>query len=388
MRKNINLVMSSLTIIMASQWAVAKEDTGFSAKAIASYVHDDNIYRVQETLATSDSYLSLAPEVNLIGGIGKQKISLTYKGDYAKFDERDDANFKDHDIKIDINLDHSVRLKSNFEFGYQKEHEEPGAFNRLQFDISEYNKYDQKRFLAGVSYGQESATGLFSLDYIKVDKEYTNNNLDFLNFDSDKLSGKFFYRIAPLTQLYLDVSISEFDYKSTDLFTELDNTFKLYQGGISWKFTNKLTGDISVGYQKRDYDNQTITSISGLAYNGEVTWSINSYSELSASAKREAIDSTLQEAGGFLRTSYSIQGNHELTDLLKINFGIGFSDDELVSLANREDQRRSYQIGLDYSVSRFLSLSASYEYEERDSSFDIADFEANIMSLSATFFMD
>jgi hypothetical protein len=383
MRNSSTFLLSTLAIAMLSTNAVAQSDEkpGLFASADASIVHDDNIYRVIDDLAQSDTYLRLKPELAAVGGLGKHRFQLSYIGDYAKFSDQSDADYTDHDLRGRIDFDHTLRFSSQFEAGYQKEHEEPGTINRVQLDVTEYNKYNQSFVLAGLAYGSEEAIGRLALNYRRSDKDYTNNNLDFLDYVSDQFTGRFTYRIAPNTKIYAEAIVAELDYTPTSSF-ELDNTYKRYRAGITWNFSGKLTGDINVGYQDRDYDLVTIRDIDGLAYDGEITWALNTYTKIIAAAKRESIDSSLEEAGGFLRTTYGLSVNHELTERLKLKADAGYSNDQLVFSSNRDDKRYAYQLGLEYELLRNVALGIDYTYEERDSTVAIADYTANIFGLN------
>ena len=383
MRNSTTFLLSTLAMAVLSTNAFAQSDEkpGLFATADASIVHDDNIYRVIDDLAQSDTYLRLRPELAAVGGLGKHRFQLSYTGDYAKFSDQSDADYTDHDLRGRIDFDHTLRLSSQFEAGYQKEHEDPGTINRIQLDITEYNKYDQSFVLAGLAYGSEEAIGRLAVNYRRTDKDYTNNDLDFLDYLGNQLTGRFTYRIAPNTRVYAEAIISELDYTPGVNF-ELDNTYKRYRAGVSWDFTGKLTGDINIGYQDRDYDLDTIRDIDGLAYDGEITWAVNTYTKIVAAAKRESIDSSLEEAGGFLRTTYGLSINHDLTERLELKADAGYANDELVFSSNREDKRYAYQFGLEYELLRNVALGIDYTYEERDSTVAIADYKANIFGLN------
>lgn len=388
MRNRTKFTLSTIALALCSSVAIAQEDeTGFFAKADTTLAHDDNIYRVTDDLAQSDTYLSVAPELKLIGGIGKQRFELSYKGDYSKFSNLNDADYTDHDIRTKINFEHTIRLSSKFEAGYQKEHEDPGVIDRIQLNITEYNKYNQHYLLAGITYGQESSTGRFAFDYRRTDKDYTNNSLDYLDSVSDQFSGRFTYRVAPKTRLYIESVFTDLDYEEVNGF-ELDNTYKRYRAGLTWDFTNKLTGDINIGYQDRDYKLETLRDINGLAYNGEVNWSINTFTKLGLIAKRESIDSSLEQTGGFLRTTYGVSFSHELTELVKIIADAGYGTDELVFSSARKDDRLAGQITLEYAVFRNVEIGLSYTYEERESTALLADYKANIIGLNVVFSLD
>lgn len=386
-KKNLS-ALSMLALTIASPMSLAQTDeTGFSVETDLGIAHDDNIYRVTDELAVSDTFVSLAPTLKLAGAWGKHRFETSYSGDYAKFSEESDADYADHDIKARINLEHTLRLSTRFEAGFQKEHEDPGSFNRIQLDLQEYNKFEQTFFAGRFAYGSDSAIGQLTVSYRYTDKNYTNNNLDFLDFESNQLGARFTYRVAPKTRAYIDLAQTDFDYDPIGNF-ELDNKFSNYRAGISWNFTNKLTGDANMGYQERDYDLPAVRDISGLAYDGRITWSINSFTTVAFNARRQSLDSTIEGLGGFLRTTYGSSLRHDLTPLLHLNASARYNDDELVFNSERNDKRYIYAVGLEYDLSRLVSLSLDYKYDERDSTDPLADFEANTVSLTAKFTLD
>ena len=380
--------LSTLMLVAFSNLVNAQDDkTGFLGKIDTTIAHDDNIYRVSKELAESDSYLVFHPEIKFAGAIGKQRVELNYSGDYAKFSNANDADYTDHNLRGKVELEHSLRFSSRFEAGYQKEHEEPGSINRIQLNITEYNKYEQNFLLAGMSYGQTSSIGRITLNYRRQSKDYLNNGLNYLDYDSDQYTSRFTYRIAPKTRIYLEATYSKFDYENSATF-ELDNTFKQYSAGLTWDFTNKLSGDINIGYQDRNYDLEAIRDINGLAYNGEILWSINSYTQIGFEATRESIDSSLEEAGGFLRTSFGLSLNHKLTELLRLKADAGYSKDELVFSSSREDTRYAHRVSLDYELHTNISLGAYYVFDKRDSTNLLAKYKANIIGINVTLSLD
>jgi opacity protein-like surface antigen len=364
-----------------------EDSVGLFTKVDTIVSHDDNIYRVTEEISKSDSFVTISPEIKFRGGLGKHRVEAKYSGEYAKYNKESTADFLDHDFTGKINFEHTLRFNTRLEAGYKRDHEEPGTINRIQLDITEYNKFNQSYYLLGLGYGQDSSIGRLSVNYRRNKKNYINNNLNFLDYVGDQFTATFTYRVAPKTKLYIDGLYSELDYEPSVNF-ELDNTFKRYRAGITWNFTNKLSGDINIGYQDRNYHQITLQDITGLAYSGKVSWSINTYTKFVVEASREAVDSSLQNAGGSLRSSYNIGIAHELTELLSIKADVAHINDELAFSVGREDERYAYDLGLEYFLSRNMKLSADYTYEQRNSTNVLAEFNANIISLSATILLD
>ncbi len=364
----------------------ATDEIGFNASSDIAIIKDNNIYRVVESLAQSDKYLRVSPEINLSSAYGKHRFSLIYNGDYAKFSSYDEANFDDHEIEATAILDHSQKLNSFYTAKYTSDHEEPGSLNRVQLGLTEYNKFDQKIFLAGLSYGTDESIGKITGNYQLSNKEYQEIELNYLNFDSQRLLLRFDYRLAAKTRAYISSIYSDYDYYPSPY--ELDNKFLQLKAGIIWDISNKLTGDINLGYQERNYRLEQLRDISGLAYDGNIEWAISSYTLFTVGATRQSIDSSIEQSGGFLRTSYSFSLSHEINKRFKIKADFGTAKDNLVSFQDREDKRDAYNLKLIYEFNQYLNVEPYFLFESRKSTEELAEFEAKVIGINLQFLLE
>ena len=191
------------------------------------------------------------------------------------------------------------------------------------------------------------------------------------------MTGKFSYRLATRIRAYVDTLWGEYDYDPAQNY-ELDNTYRKFGIGLSWDFTNKLSGDVNIGYQERNYVQENLTDIKGLAYDGEINWKINTFTTLTAIAKRESIDSSIENTGGFLRSSYTISFEHALTPLINFEGGVFFSEDELAVTSGREDERNMYFVSISKYLSTKLVVKAEYNFEKRESTYELANYKSNL----------
>lgn len=366
---------------------VSAEDFGLSADIDSTALYNDNIYRVTDDLAIKDKALVITPKVSALGSFGKHRLELSYDGEYSKFKKESDADYSDHKLVANLNLEHTLRLSSRIQGSFIKEHEDPGMINRIQLDMTEFNKYDQKQILFGLAYGREDATGRIKFTYRKTDKEFTNNNFQYRSYLSDEFNPRFIYKITHSLTTYLDADITNYDYIDLENFS-LDNDHQRYSTGINYTITEKLEAEINIGYQKRDYKQEDIRDISGIAYQGEVIWSPNTYTEASLQFKRESIDSSIVDLGGFLRKSYDLEIKHELTERNRIKAVLTYSSDDLVLSEPRNDETYSLKLAVSHELSRKMTLNAKYEYVERSSTLEYAEYKNNVIGISLEIFME
>jgi polysaccharide biosynthesis protein VpsM len=366
-----------------STTSVMAQEAGFYAVVDSRLIYEDNILREADANADSDTSLVVAPELTLAGILGKQRFSAVYKGEYAKYSDFSDVNYTDHDIRLRADFDHSNRLTSRFDLQYQDKHEDFGDLNNIFINLTEFNHYTDKGLSGRFTYGRQDSFGQLVFRIAHNNREYDNNDQEFRSYKRDLVSLEFFYRIAPRTRLLAEMVYQDYGYNPEVGFTDLDNKYKRYQAGVEWAFTNQLEGTIKVGYQDRNYKVDNLSDINGLAYEANIEYTPNTYTTINLAAKRESLDSSLQGAGGFLRSSYSLDVKHALTEITKLNANLYHAKDEGVFGGIRQDTRLRGTLGLTYSILSWVELGTNYSYEERDSTIDAADYKANSINITA-----
>lgn len=385
MTKRLKVAVPAL--FLAAFNCIGQTDTGLQIGSDIVLGSDDNIYRVFDSISQSDTYISIRPDIEVKGMLGKHGASLSYKGDLTKFSSLSEADFEDHTLEASLDLNHSARLRTILELGFEQEHQDPGSIARLDLDTVEFNKYDRNFFAGTVIFGRTDSAGYLSSTIRITDRDFTNNNLDFLDNKSTQGSIRFTYRVAPKTRVYIEGLYSVADYEVVDGFTEQDNDYYRARAGLSWDISNKLTGDINVGYQDRNYDIDTLRDISGLAYDGNIEWNISSYTTLNLFATRAAIDSTLEDAGGFLRATYGFELDHEFSNFFSSGIEYAKIEDELAFTSARDDEIEHLELFIQYEPIKLVNLKLVYSHNSRKSSIADAEFDSNVVNLIATFLL-
>ncbi|WP_158967134.1 outer membrane beta-barrel protein [Paraglaciecola sp. L3A3] len=380
MKKTL-LATAVLSCILAN--TANGQEAGFSAEVDSRLTYDDNILRTSDSNAESDTSLVIAPELSLGAILGKQRFEVTYNGEYANYFDNSDVSYTDHEIKVGAKFDHSYRLTSGFDVQYKDKHEDFGDLNTIFDGLIEFNRYTEKQINGQLGYGRQESFGQLILKLGHTNRDYDNNDQEYRSNDRDLASLAFYYRIAPRTRLLAEVVYRDYTYNSDFGAINRDSESLRYQVGVEWDLTNKLEGTIKVGYQERDYELNTLRDIEGLSYEADLEWKPNTYTEIGLVAKRESIDSSLEGAGGFLRTNYGVDFKHGLTELTKLTGGISYSKDELVFGGNREDTRHLAELGVTHSLFYWVELGANLSYEDRKSTVELAEYKVNSINLTA-----
>ncbi|MEG3765211.1 outer membrane beta-barrel protein [Alteromonas sp. 14N.309.X.WAT.G.H12] len=383
-KNNIFIAATLLTAISSPSLAQTKlEPTGFLAEATTLVGYDDNILRTSEEYEKSDAFIQLKPELSLTGLYGKHKFVGEYEGLYSLYSDHSEVNYNDHRLDLRGIFDHSYNLNTVISAGYIRQHEEPWDTDRIFNDFTEFTIFDRYYGDFKVDYGREDSQGRLTFAYRNTTTDFRNNDQDYRDRIENRYTGRFYYRIGATTRIVTEAIYTTADYDEvTDEF-ERDNDNIVVRTGLAWDITNLISGEVKVGYQKRDYDLEQAIDSDGLSYEAELKWLPSTYTTWKLKARRLTLDSSLEDTGGFLRSLYSLELDHSFTDYTKLYGMVRYTDDELLTSTGREDNGYAATLSLKHSLNRLIEVGIAATYENRDSNIDAAIFTSR--TIKATF---
>ena len=392
MVKTVNFFrLSSIALIFCADSLIAQEQlqpTGFLAEVVTEAGYDDNILRTAESFERSDSYFQVRPELSLTGIYGKHRFQTLYEGQYAFYKKYDEVNYNDHQLELNATFDHTYSLNSMITAGYQRQHEEPGDTDRIFNNFNEFNIFEKMFGDFRVIYGRDDSVGKLVFAYRRSDIDYKNNDQDFRDRTEDRFMGRFFYRMATNTRVLAEAIYMVSDHEEISGQFERDNDNIILRTGLTWDYSGLLTGELKVGYQKRDYDFEQAIDSNGLSYEAEIEWLPTNYSTWTLNARRLTIDSSIAEAGGFLRSLYSLEMNHKLSDSTKIYAVAQYTDDELLTRTGRQDNSYAARVTLTHKLNRLFEVGFGASHEKRNSNFEAATYESSSIKATVKLILD
>ncbi|WP_126455615.1 outer membrane beta-barrel protein [Sulfuriflexus mobilis] len=353
---------------------------GFYPSVELAYKHDDNIFR-QENNEESDDIFSVSPDLVWRWFLGKHRLTAEYLGDYATYDTNDDENYDDHFLSADLLLDLTPKFNVDLQANYNRGHEARGSSGILPGNVStKPNEWKESRLFGQLTYGRRIANAQFQLDLEAKDLEYTNNNQDFRDRDTDSVAGRFFYKIAPKTSAILEAEHRDIDYTNSAI-RDLDSTERYYRVGLRWEATYKTTGELKVGRFEKDFDSAAEEDNDGVSVVGKVTWEPRTYSRFTFTALRQPNETATADSS-YTSELVSADWQHDFSSRVSLNANISDGTDDYTG--TREDDLFNAGLGLNYKMRRWLDLGVAYNYSERDSNAPTASFDDNIFMLRAT----
>jgi len=161
-----------------------------------------------------------------------------------------------------------------------------------------------------------------------------------------------------------------------------DNAFLV---GVSGKILPKLTGNFSMGYQKRDNTKASQGSHSSMTMSGSANWRINPRFNAAFFASKDFSVASTNIHTDTLNVGTSL--NYSMGPRFSLSSGVNGGESRFLGSAGggRKDQFFGANVGASYTVyGDYLRLHLGYNYFRNWSNTSISDYDRNSVSLSAT----
>jgi len=380
-KAQVYLVAFFLLCFFTQTTQAASNSSGFQPIIDVQLQHEDNVRRAPRHSQQSDSILILKMDLPLRWDFGKHKLDVTYEGEYSQYAKQKALNYNDHELRSRFLLDNSYRLNTEYELGFIREHDIPNDNDVVANLTGKPNRWKEKYVKANLLYGKNASQGqvITKLEYKQ--RNYTNNNREFLDSNRISLLGAFYYRITSKTRIPFELNIINYDYQNSPLETGLSNNEYRYLTGITWDATAKSTGILQLGLLEKKYDNSLYnnTSIFVVRLNG--VWKPNTFTTLMFGVIRDSKESLQAFSPAYIQNQLHAKITHMIRPRTTFFFGARYTNAETKDLAGIKNNSFSAQVKVQYSLLRWLYGSIGYKHIGRDSDFNNLDFKTNIFSL-------
>jgi hypothetical protein len=159
--------------------------------------------------------------------------------------------------------------------------------------------------------------------------------------------------------------------------TQRDSDGTVARVGSTYELTRLLTGEASVGYLARTYEDPTLPDLRGVIYDASLVWTASALTKVTLTAKSTVEETTLAGVSGTLRRDIAVQVDHAFRRWLTGTLKFGFGSDDYVG-SSREDDRYTASAALIYKVTRDVQLKGEFRREWLKSTVADVDYTANI----------
>ena len=258
--------------------------------------------------------------------------------------------------------------------------------NNLVFSFEAPVQYESKNTDLKYTYGSSTAKGNLEFRAGYLSYRYTNyaDYYERLNYDAINAGTTFYYRVSPKTQLLAEFNNVYYDYvnetegAATDgsqclngstegVCSSLDNNFRTYYVGATWKALSKTTGTAKVGWMEKEFSSSGETGASGLSWQLGLTWEPLTYSTFMLGTGK-TLQPTISTANALLEvTSTSASWSHDWTRKVSTTLGVMASDQVYVGGSSFSYKTRGVNASADYALKHWLKTGVSAGYTDRSS---------------------
>lgn len=210
------------------------------------------------------------------------------------------------------------------------------------------------------------------------------------------------YELSPGVTPFVEIGA---DTRVHDLNADINGYQRNSKGitgkvGSTFELSRLLTGEVAIGYTRRNYEDPRLNNLSGLIGNASLVWTVDALTSVKLSASSVVGESTIPGVSGVLYRDVGLQVDHSFRRWLigsaKIGFGIDtyrgadvvFGIDPICGcvvtspgIGDRQDKRYSAGLGLTYKLNRMVQIKGEFRQDWLRSNVTGADYSASIFML-------
>jgi hypothetical protein len=159
--------------------------------------------------------------------------------------------------------------------------------------------------------------------------------------------------IKPFVEVDADTRIHDLTFDRNG--ERRDSNGVAVKAGTTFEFTRKLTGEASIGYLTRQYNDPNLTGIGGLTADATLIYTATALTTITATAKSTVNEVIVPGVSGDFSRDFGLQVDHAFRRWLIATAKLGYGIDDYVGLP-RVDHRWYASIGMVYKLNRDLQL--------------------------------
>jgi len=358
----------------------------------AGYVYDDNVFlgngsNSADEKESSDWILRLMPGLLLDCGFGPRgRFRVGYRGDLAYYDDQSKNDWQTHEGLFDLDyrspgglIVRAINVYTDAEDPYTSENEYQlgRKIKRWHNNLKTKVGFDFKNRFRVLAY----------YNYYKQDYDHKEDFTQ--DYDSNEFGAGVQMRLLPKTWGFIRYHYGERDYFSQREGVTEDNdsdfSWNRMNAGLTWEPGAKLSGELNVGYQWKDYDNKA--NKDGYIYDDRNTWvasTVISYKPALTRVLSLTMLRALREVGSitdeyFEDTGVGLSLQQVFLDKITLFVGTTLSQNDYNVFDDKRRKDDNYKVGLgfDYEIRDWLRTGLSYSYWRKDSNITKYDFTDN-----------
>jgi hypothetical protein len=370
--------------------------------ATAATLFDSNIYFNENEI--DDIIFQFRPTATYTKRLGPIVASATGGGDFGRYVENGQEDYSNPVTRFNIGMAEDFGLFSvdkrtagKISFGFDTDISQRTEANEQLRDLVNYTLYTANfniRYNHSPKFGISTDLGYDFRDYQSAS---TLGNF-FTDIETQNIGVNLFYIYSPKLDFFINYTHSQVDGRGDRDFY-IDNEVSTVRIGAEGTFTPKISGNASIGYAFRTFDNSIVNSEEGLVFDSGVNWQFRQKTGLSLNLRRNF--TTTAQDNALETTTYNLSLIHRFTQRTTGTLAYTFSDNDFQTylinpdtvpdqfaesnLTGRTDNIHTISLMVDTQLSKNIRGVSRYSYTDFESGLgDIFSNERHLLSFSAT----
>jgi hypothetical protein len=334
------------------------------------------------------AFTLVEPALKVQSEWARHEFRAELRGGLSRYDEDPSLNSPLTDAKTFTRIDVTRDTKINSESRFYLSTDYPGSPN-LPADIAKLPIYMSYGNTLGLTqdFNHLQLSAKASYDRTKYQDSQLTDGSTSSNHDRDytqygaavRASYEVFPGVRPFAEFGADTRKHDLQFDRNNY--QRDSQAITPKVGSTFELTRKLTGEVSVGYLSRHYQDPNLLDLRGIIFDASLKWEATGLTTATLTGASRADESVVAGWSGALRRDVGVQVDHALRRWLIWTLRAGYGLDEYVSNLSagvaREDRRMSVGTALTYKLNRDLWLKGEYRYDQLQSNVG-ASYHANV----------
>ncbi len=334
---------------------------------------------------TGSTTTQVAPELGIQSDWSRHEFTAMLRGTYSWYQDLPALSRPMIDLKANGRIDITSQTRADLEGEFVHTTDTPGNPNNPT-DIASppaYDKYTAKAALTH-RFNRFELTAKSSAERTAYDNATLNDGTPFdlqdRNYNQYGVALRGSYELTPGVKPFVEAG---YDRRIHDLNVDFsgvrrDSDGTTVKAGSTFELTRKLTGEISVGYLTRDYQDPTLPRLQGVIGDSSLIWAATPLTTAKLTASSAVDESTMTGVSGILRRDVGVEIDHSfrrwLIGIVKAGYGL----DDYQGLG-RQDQRYTTSVGFTYKMTRTMQFKGEFRQEWLHSNVPGQDYTASII---------
>ena len=325
----------------------------------------------------------------------RHELKATLRGGYTDFFQVSSANRPDAaavvDERIDITRDTAIDLQQRYTLTTQS----PGSTTvlpTLPAGVATVGRPLVQSLGASAGVTQKFNRLSLSLrgavdrtDYQDAKlSDGTVSKLSADNYNDYTLRGRAAYEATPGISPFVEVTASQRRHDQ-----KLDNSASQFARdsrglsaavGSSFELSRLLTGEASIGYGARHYDDARLKDLRGLITDASLTWTPTPLTTVKLKAGTTLAETNTSGASGAVQRSVGVELSHALLRNLTLGASLSYTNTDYQGI-RQTDQLFAAGLKAEYNLTRSVVLKANFTHERLKSTSPGTDYTANVFLL-------